>query len=105
MNDKNFELTALDLISRLASQIEAQDFEYLIDIDYSNEVLKLEIEDKIFIINKQTPVKEIWLASPLSGPYHFRNIGDEWIDKKGNEVKEILSRELTKLQTQKIDLK
>ncbi|GCA64528.1 frataxin/CyaY, partial [Kipferlia bialata] len=33
-------------------------------------VLTVGIEDKTWIVNRQVPVAEMWLASPLSGPSH-----------------------------------
>lgn len=40
------------------------------DVSYSMGVLTLHVSPKIgtYVINKQTPNRQIWLSSPLSGP-------------------------------------
>ncbi len=102
MND--FEIIATNFIEQIASSIEEQDKNYAFDLEYSNEVLSIAVDNKIFIINKQRPLEEIWLASPLSGPHHFKFIGTSWLNKKGQKITDIISEELTKLQTQKIKI-
>ncbi|MBF9001959.1 iron donor protein CyaY [Vibrio nitrifigilis] len=54
------------------------------DIDYENvgNVLTLEFEDRSqVIINRQEPMKEIWLASRAGG-FHFRYDGNNWLCTK-----------------------
>ncbi|CAN0896944.1 Frataxin, mitochondrial [Linum grandiflorum] len=42
------------------------------DIDYGNEVLTLKLgELGTFVLNKQTPNRQLWLSSPVSGPSRF----------------------------------
>ncbi|XP_040369068.1 frataxin, mitochondrial isoform X1 [Rosa chinensis] len=42
------------------------------DIDYGNEVLTLKLGDLgTYVLNKQTPNRQIWLSSPVSGPFRF----------------------------------
>jgi frataxin len=41
-------------------------------VNYSDGVLNLEMRGKKFyVLNKQTPNKQIWLSSPISGPSRF----------------------------------
>jgi frataxin len=28
-----------------------------------------------YVLNKQTPTRQVWLSSPVSGPWHY-----EWVD-------------------------
>lgn len=105
MEQKNFDNIAEQLLLELANKIESQDHEYQIDVDYSNEVLTLDIDDNIFVVNKQSPAREIWLASPVSGPYHFKEEKGQWIDKDNNNLHNILSRELSNLINKSIILK
>ncbi len=30
-----------------------------------------------YVLNKQTPTRQLWLSSPVSGPWHY-----EWVDGK-----------------------
>ncbi|KMT12589.1 hypothetical protein BVRB_5g098290 isoform D [Beta vulgaris subsp. vulgaris] len=42
------------------------------DVDYGNEVLTLKLgELGTYVVNKQTPNRQIWLSSPVSGPSRF----------------------------------
>lgn len=42
------------------------------DIDYGNEVLTLKLGDLgTYVLNKQTPNRQLWLSSPVSGPFRF----------------------------------
>ena len=42
------------------------------DVNYSDGVLNLEMRGKkYYVLNKQTPNKQIWLSSPISGPSRF----------------------------------
>ncbi|GAB2242594.1 hypothetical protein Droror1_Dr00019369 [Drosera rotundifolia] len=42
------------------------------DVDYGNQVLTLKLGDLgTYVLNKQTPNRQIWLSSPVSGPSRF----------------------------------
>ncbi|KAF7805852.1 frataxin, mitochondrial [Senna tora] len=42
------------------------------DIDYGNDVLTIKLGDLgTYVLNKQTPNRQIWLSSPVSGPSRF----------------------------------
>ncbi|XP_022633357.1 uncharacterized protein LOC106753999 isoform X2 [Vigna radiata var. radiata] len=42
------------------------------DIDYGNDVLTVKLGDLgTYVLNKQTPNRQLWLSSPLSGPSRF----------------------------------
>ncbi|KAH7532972.1 hypothetical protein FEM48_Zijuj04G0080000 [Ziziphus jujuba var. spinosa] len=42
------------------------------DIDYGNEVLTLKLGNLgTYVLNKQTPNRQLWLSSPVSGPSRF----------------------------------
>jgi frataxin len=67
------------------------------DVTYSNGVLTVEL-DKFgtYVINKQTPNKQIWLSSPFSGPKRYDFINDTWIYKHdGISLHSLLNNELS----------
>ncbi|KAE9588733.1 hypothetical protein Lal_00030365 [Lupinus albus] len=42
------------------------------DIDYGNDVLTIKLGDLgTYVLNKQTPNRQLWLSSPVSGPSRF----------------------------------
>ncbi|MEZ9567004.1 iron donor protein CyaY [Vibrio artabrorum] len=69
------------------------------DIDYevTGNVMTLEFENRSqIIINRQEPMREIWLASK-SGGFHFKLIDDKWTcSKTGMELFEMVKEECVK---------
>lgn len=69
------------------------------DVSLNNGVLTVVVDNQnTYVINKQTPNKQIWLSSPLSGPKRFDFIGGRWVDRiSQTELNDLLSRELSQL--------
>ena len=76
------------------------------DIDYetSGNVMTLEFEDRSqIIINRQEPMKEIWLASK-SGGFHFAMVEDQWTcSKTGIELIAMVKQECEKHSDEEIE--
>ncbi|ROO78073.1 CyaY protein [Vibrio crassostreae] len=76
------------------------------DIDYevTGNVMTLEFENRSqIIINRQEPMKEIWLAS-RSGGFHFKLVDDKWTcSKTGMELFEMVKEECVKHAGEEID--
>lgn len=66
------------------------------DVNYSQGVLTVCTGPTgTFVINKQSPNRQIWLSSPTSGPKRFDLQGDEWIYRHTQEtLAELISAEL-----------
>jgi CyaY protein len=94
------------LADALLTQIEEMIDESGANIDYeaTGNVLTLEFEDRSqIVINKQEPMREIWLASK-SGGYHFSLQSDAWIcSKSGLELIELVKQECVKHADELID--
>ena len=67
------------------------------DLDYENAagILTLTLENgSQIIINRQTPIKQLWLAA-RNGGYHFDWNGENWVaDRDGAEFIAVLNRSL-----------
>ncbi|XP_078438476.1 frataxin-like protein [Wolffia australiana] len=78
------------------------------DVDYGNQVLTLKIGSLgTYVINKQTPNRQIWLSSPLSGPSRFDWDGTKqcWLYRRTKaELLHLLQDELAKLCGKPINL-
>ncbi|CAH0534734.1 Iron-sulfur cluster assembly protein CyaY [Vibrio stylophorae] len=76
------------------------------DIDYetTGNVMTLEFENRSqIIINRQEPMREIWLASQ-SGGYHFQYQENRWIcSRSGEELMTLVKRECEKHAEETID--
>jgi len=90
----NFVLESERIIHKIADTIEDSDKDGKIDVDLNDATLTLETKDGVFVINKQSAAKEIWLSSPISGPYHFAYQEGDWLSRSGVELFDILSKEL-----------
>jgi len=102
MNDTEFH----QLVDIQMQNIEEAIDESEADIDYevTGNVMTLEFEDRSqIIINRQEPMKEIWLASK-SGGFHFKLIDDKWTcSKTGMELFEMVKEECVKHAGEEID--
>ncbi|MCL4128451.1 UNVERIFIED_CONTAM: hypothetical protein GTU68_019903 [Idotea baltica] len=62
-------------------------------------------EHGTYIINKQSPNKQIWLSSPLSGPKRYDFQKDHWVYKyDGVSLHELLGKELSEIFRSSVDL-
>ena len=86
------EVTAV--LYKIADKIEEIDKECELDIDLTQDILNISGSKGTYVINKQSVAQEIWLSSPVSGPYHFAKIDGSWIDRNGIKLFEVLSKEL-----------
>lgn len=94
INDKDFVKEVMRIINLVVSTIEDNDIDGNIDIDINGDILNITTQAGIFVLNKQSAVKEIWLSSPISGPHHFSYNGRSWESKSGNDLFKILSSDL-----------
>lgn len=71
------------------------------DIDYGNDVLTVKLGDLgTYVLNKQTPNRQLWLSSPVSGPSRFDWDRDTkaWIYRRNKaNLYKILEDELEQL--------
>ncbi|CAH9131736.1 unnamed protein product [Cuscuta epithymum] len=71
------------------------------DVDYGNEVLTLKLGRLgTYVINKQTPNRQIWMSSPVSGPSRFDwdQKSEAWIYRRTEETLfNVIETELEKL--------
>jgi iron donor protein CyaY len=94
MSETEFTKLAKLALSRITDTIENVDIDGLIDMDFNPDMIHLDTEHGMFIINKHSAAREIWLASPISGPYHFFYKDDKWQNKDNVSLFDILAREL-----------
>uniref|UniRef100_A0A1A9Z9R1 ferroxidase n=1 Tax=Glossina pallidipes TaxID=7398 RepID=A0A1A9Z9R1_GLOPL len=83
------------------------------DIGYSDGVLTVNLGPKhgVYVINRQTPNKQIWLSSPFSGPKRYDFVGPKtgekgkWLYRHDDEtLHDLLQQELQPIfKDQKLD--
>lgn len=69
--------------------------EVINDVEMSQGVMSIEVPSVgVYVINKQPPNKQIWLASPVSGPYRFDYYQNEWVSlRDGTKLLDVLNTE------------
>jgi len=94
MQEIEFSKLVEQALSMIIDTIETQDKGGSIDIDSHGDMLNIITSKGTFVINKHSASKGIWLASPVSGPYHFYYIKGQWKSKANIELFSILKNEL-----------
>lgn len=86
MTEAQFNELFIKTIQHIEDSIDQCDAE--IDSSFENEILTLEFSNgKKIIINKQTPTRQIWVATPQGGfHYDFRVSEQRWHDNKTQNV-------------------
>ncbi|SCU90734.1 LAMI_0E03400g1_1 [Lachancea mirantina] len=79
--------------------------EVIPDVELSQGVMTLVVPELgTYVINKQPPNKQIWLASPVSGPNRFDLYGGEWVSlRDGSKLLDLLRTELNSVLPEKVD--
>lgn len=99
MEQKEYLALTKELYDRVFSAFEDEDPDE-IEADYNLDSISILFSNgKKFIINRQPPVQQIWLAAGLKG-YHFNYESDktQWIcDKTGEEFYQILSSGISEI--------
>ncbi|XP_064792759.1 frataxin, mitochondrial [Oncorhynchus masou masou] len=77
------------------------------DVLFSSGVLTVKVggDHGTYVINKQTPNKQIWLSSPTSGPKRYDWTGERWVYyHDGMALHQLLSREFSIIYNMNLDL-
>ncbi|XP_010874383.2 frataxin, mitochondrial isoform X2 [Esox lucius] len=77
------------------------------DVLFSSGVLTVKVsgDHGTYVINKQTPNKQIWLSSPTSGPKRYDWTGQRWVySHDGMCLHELLSKEFSAIYNMNLDL-
>ncbi|XP_030273168.1 frataxin, mitochondrial [Sparus aurata] len=77
------------------------------DVVFSSGVLTVKVggDHGTYVINKQTPNKQIWLSSPTSGPKRYSWTGERWVyTHDGISLHQLLSKEFSIIFNKNMDL-
>ncbi|XP_068208050.1 frataxin, mitochondrial-like [Palaemon carinicauda] len=100
------EETLESLTEFLDELVETEECPIDADVLYSTGVLTLNLgEVGTYVINKQSPNKQIWFSSPFSGPKRYDFNNGTWVYKHdGICLHDCLSDELSKIFKRNIDM-
>ncbi|XP_028850898.1 frataxin, mitochondrial isoform X2 [Denticeps clupeoides] len=98
----------LDALAEYFEDLTDEDFTAVdYDVVFSSGVLTVKVGcgHGTYVINKQTPNRQIWLSSPSSGPKRYDWSGGRWVySHDGVGLHELLSEEFSDLFKNKMDL-
>ncbi|XP_030000415.1 frataxin, mitochondrial isoform X1 [Sphaeramia orbicularis] len=111
LSEAAFEKLADDTLDPLAEYFEdLTDEPYTgpdYDVFFSSGVLTVKVGGGhgTYVINKQTPNKQIWLSSPTSGPKRYDWTGERWVyTHDGISLHQLLSAEFSIIFNRTMDL-
>ncbi|XP_069137163.1 frataxin, mitochondrial-like isoform X2 [Argopecten irradians] len=112
LSEMKFEELAEETLERLSEKFddiaETVDCDDEYDVSYGSGVLTAKINPEwgTYVINKQTPNKQIWLSSPVSGPKRYDYVDKRWVYKHdGVPMMDLLTQELSEALSTEIDFK
>lgn len=79
-----------------------------LDVNLSSGVLTINLGNSIgtYVINKQSPNRQIWLSSPISGPKRYDLVDGKWIySHDGSNLHELLQNEFAENLNFSFDMK
>ncbi|OBA25549.1 Frataxin [Hanseniaspora valbyensis NRRL Y-1626] len=107
--DKKADSFLIELNDSL-EEISEIDQDFIKNIDSNQGVLQFEIENVgTYVINKQPPNKQIWLSSPISGPFRFDydSLINDWVslrDHGETKLLNLLNKEISDASNNKYKL-
>eukprot|EP00903_Cladosiphon_okamuranus_P017315 g15954.t1 len=102
MSEREFHLIAdetLEDINDVVEQALEDGFDEEFDCNMSQGVLNIVVGDRgTWVLNKQSPNRQIWWSSPISGPMRFEYHHDagRWLNTRDGEteLRELLAKEM-----------
>uniref|UniRef100_A0A3Q0RG10 Frataxin, mitochondrial n=1 Tax=Amphilophus citrinellus TaxID=61819 RepID=A0A3Q0RG10_AMPCI len=111
LSEAAYEKLADETLDALADYFEDMTDEAFTGVDYdvvfSSGVLTVKVggDHGTYVINKQTPNRQIWLSSPSSGPKRYDWNGGCWVyTHNGISLHQLLSKEFSIIFNKNIDL-
>ena len=102
-----FQTLAEKTLQELFETIEEAGGESL-EVDLEAGILTIELDDgRTYVVNRQAPLRQLWLSSPHSGAHHFDFDQDRqaWLSTRGGAaLMDILGQELLALAGVEADL-
>ena len=98
LSDADYQRSTAALLASIEAAADRWLQDDVVDIDTHRTGGLLELvfpDDSRIVVNTQPPLHELWLAARTGG-YHFRLVGDRWVDSRGGgEFFATLSREIS----------
>lgn len=97
---KDFSEIANDTMLAVLDALDQYDIDDILDASLDAEIIKINSPKGQFVLNKFNSFKQIWLVSPLTGPYRFNYQDGMWIDRNSTNLAVLLTNELSQFVKQ-----
>mmetsp|Transcript_10589 Transcript_10589/g.20839 ORF Transcript_10589/g.20839 Transcript_10589/m.20839 type:complete len:198 (+) Transcript_10589:136-729(+) len=93
--EREFEDMVADLFDDLEQELDAivlraeETTGEMCEVDNTHDVIQIDLGSKgIWVLNKQTPNRQVWLSSPISGPkrYRFDRDTETWLNTRDSHL-------------------
>ena len=96
-NETEYLEVACSKISQLTSITENFEEKYDLDYTVTDQILRINFSNHSIVINTQTPNRQLWYSSTISGPQRFDYNDGKWVNKTGGVIDDILHNDLSHL--------
>jgi len=95
-SEAQFHLITENYLESLMTALELSEEDFIEDMNFQQGVLTINLGTKgTWVINKQTPNRQIWWSSPISGPRRYEYKDMSWkCTRDGKDLKETLANEV-----------
>lgn len=98
INETTFHRLTDQWLTKAEAALEEADASGAIEVEYHNDALTIRLPaKKTLLVSKHTPMRQLWLASPLSGGLHFSYADSDWKLQDGRKLETVLMQELKQL--------
>jgi len=98
MTEDEYHNIANQILEKITDELELlEETDTDLEVEASGDgVINIKVNNKgAWVINKQTPSRQIWFSSPITGPTHYMLQGGEWVcTKDGHNMKGRLHEQL-----------
>jgi frataxin len=71
-----------DRLASIAEQYEDREM----DISHSHNILSVRARNRTIVVNTQTPNRQLWYSSPISGPQRYNWQAEKWMNGQEKEL-------------------
>jgi CyaY protein len=95
MDETEFHQRANRWLSMAEGVLEEADARGDLDLDSQNDALSIELPTgKTLLVSKHSTMRQLWVASPVSGGLHFSFRDGTWMLADGRTLEDVLAQEL-----------
>lgn len=64
------------------------------DISCTQSILAVKAKTHTIVVNTQTPNRQLWYSSTVSGPQRYNWMGEKWVNGKERELGQVFEEDI-----------